>query len=413
MEKKLHYQLYNDGNCGLCNLIMSVETAILMAELTGRTLYIYHNQPIFNSDRGECIQDIFPDVKATFRRGDVANYLEGDFVRMPEFIGNVFYYDYYEPDPLIKRDWSCVPGEEFRDGRVPWNLAAANSIENLITASHQTLSQYYYQVFVKPELRIGLYKKVADSFSGVSVSIVNHTHTIKKSVASRLNMDGSFDCLHVRRGDYLQVAGTRGGQLAISDMLDVIRANKSDGVKSVLVLTDETDQSYFASLGAVYDLVHFAPVSDQLSPIEQAVAEMWAATYAVSFVGTMYSTMSGYINQLRREEGKGKTFRYLYSQHPSITLTAHGELPELPFGRYEWNRLALSDDLRASNNWWHRWSGCVADDRFRDKPVCILPDGVSSNVVEYLRTAATSAADFHQQENRYTSVITGKDGVMG
>jgi hypothetical protein len=140
--------------------------------------------------------------------------------------------------------------------------------------------------------------------------------------------DGSFDTIHVRRGDFQFQA-----MWVSADQIYELNARKmiEDG-RTIFVATDEKDRSFFASLAKhhrLYFLDDFVHLLGGLDSHFLGMVDQLVAAKGETFIGTYYSTFSGYINRLRGyhaqyrkpagwEEGIVDSYYYAPQSHASI-----------------------------------------------------------------------------------------------
>jgi len=111
------------------------------------------------------------------------------------------------------------------------------------------------------------------------------------------NPDGLFDTMHIRRGDF-QFKTTR-------MPAEEIYANSKDVLKEKSVLyisTDERNKTFFKPFAEHYDvcfLDEFQHLFKRLNTNYYGMLEQLIASKGRVFVGTMFSTFTGFINRMR------------------------------------------------------------------------------------------------------------------
>ncbi len=299
----LHFVLYNRGHAGMCNILMSVQNALIIAKLTNREqIVFYSDSHVFNSGKKLGIFDFF-DVKYKFSVKPLSEYPE-NIASLPDFSDCCFY----------KHD---RPNPSFINGRQAVDLNSFAAFENIGT-NEVTLGYYAYLFFLKGELKDKL------------VDFIKEAITPKqKYLGSALKIKqkfGSYQSIHLRRGDYLSVPGTRNAVVTWEEMLPNISPLLDKGIP-VLMHTDEADEAYFQPMvEAGYTLYFFEKeLLSDLDDAEKGLISLLVAAHADRFMGTMISTFTGIIQQYRRQHGDYSPFKYLYSQIASVKLRA-GEI---------------------------------------------------------------------------------------
>lgn len=114
------------------------------------------------------------------------------------------------------------------------------------------------------------------------------------------NPTGSFDTMHVRRGDFISFykqTVQSGEQLYDNHVKQVIAENRT-----IYIATDEQDKKYFETLSKhnkLYYLEDFKDLLNDLDPNYYGMLDQLIASTGDIFIGTFYSTFSGFINRLR------------------------------------------------------------------------------------------------------------------
>lgn len=182
--------------------------------------------------------------------------------------------------------------------------------------------QLWEHRFVRDHLRY------IDELQCAAARVVGAVREIAKKNAD--NPNGEFDTMHIRRGDF-QYKKTRleGGEL--------YKISK-DWIpkKSVLyIATDERDKKFFEPFKKHYDvyfLDDFKHLFKGLNTNYYGMLDQLIASRGRTFVGTYYSTFTGYINRMRgyhadqdklegHELGKIKSYYFTNSQTAMIDFT--------------------------------------------------------------------------------------------
>lgn len=337
-DRQLHFHAYDGGHVGMCNVLMSVELALVAGMLTQRLPFIYAQQPIFNSDKKLYLDDLFDVDGAVFRREPL------------EPKGRVL------PDHL---QYACItngrpPSTDFLCGRTKVvDLRDYWDAERISTADCKTLGFYSYLFCLTPDE-----KRSADDlirlFVRPKAKYRQHAERIVRDLRSSA---GRFQSIHVRRGDYLKAwYAPAGARMTVRDYLQVLVEHFSKDVP-LLIHTDEEDESFFDDVKRMFRDVRF--VDKELGKHYQDRAEMGLVSLLVAsqsdeFAGTMYSTFSEVIRRYRQQNGMSERFIYLFSQHESVRLTK-GRILEPRVGENRWNRVEMGEQLHCMNFWWREW----------------------------------------------------------
>lgn len=142
--------------------------------------------------------------------------------------------------------------------------------------------------FVRDHLRY------VDEIQCAAARVVEQLHLKAKANG---NPDGIFYTMHVRRGDF-QYKDTR-------VEADVIFANSRRFLEpnaTIYIATDEKDKQFFDIFRKNYDAYFLYDFKDEVSTLNHnffGMLDQLIASRGKVFVGTFYSTFTGYINRLR------------------------------------------------------------------------------------------------------------------
>jgi GDP-fucose protein O-fucosyltransferase len=155
---------------------------------------------------------------------------------------------------------------------------------------------------------------------------------------------GSFDTMHIRRSDFKKLP-TYDEQ---KDGAERIAADKYFADQRVVyIATDERDKTWFEPLRKHYRLVFLEDFSHLIRGVDPnylGMIEQLVCAKGDKFVGTYYSTFSGYINRVRG-----------YHALKSKTSDAQkGILNSEYVGQDGYFRTALKTYMSASRDFWHR-----------------------------------------------------------
>jgi len=111
------------------------------------------------------------------------------------------------------------------------------------------------------------------------------------------NVDGLFDSMHVRRGDF-QYKKTR---LSAEELYKKSSNELTDG-STLFIATDERNKSFFKPLAEKYDVCFLDDFKDEIVTMNSnyfGMLDQLVASKGRVFFGTWFSTLSGYINRMR------------------------------------------------------------------------------------------------------------------
>lgn len=158
------------------------------------------------------------------------------------------------------------------------------------------LEDWRHDVWLKRFVRDHL--RYVDDIQCAAARVVAKLHEYAHDPQS--NPTGSYDTMHVRRGDFIsfykQTVQT-GEQLYENHVKPIILENRT-----IYIATDEQDKKYFETLGQhnkLYYLDDFKDLLNGLDPNYYGMLDQLIASTGDVFVGTFYSTFSGFINRLR------------------------------------------------------------------------------------------------------------------
>jgi hypothetical protein len=382
----LHYILYNRGNAGMCNILTSVQNALIIAKLTNREEIIFYTDTHFyNSSKKLGIFDLY-DVNYKFSVRPMAEYPE-NLAALPDFSDCCFY----------KQD---TPNLYFQNNRQSSDLDSFAALENFGT-SEVTLGYYSYLFYFKSTQKDEIVEFVKEAIRPKQ-KYLEESQKIKQKY-------GSYQSIHMRRGDYLSIPGTRNQVVTWDEMMENISPVLTKDVP-VLIHSDETDEAYFqAMIAAGYTLCFFEKdLPADLDDVEKGLVSLLVATQADCFMGTMISTFTGIIQQVRRQYGDYTPFKYLYSQLEIIKLKA-GEINDTSGYAWgnTWNRLELPDNFRKTLFFFMEYPECYPNKAFTfDYAVKVFPEFLSTMEIEELTKAFEfDITDYDAKQKRNRTIL--------
>ncbi|MGE3520396.1 MAG: hypothetical protein AB7J63_15735, partial [Vicinamibacterales bacterium] len=232
---------------------------------------------------------------------------------------------------------------------------------------------------------------------------------------------GTFNAVHVRRGDFKQTYGVTTRDRRPEDAIEAMDHHFSrDDV--LLILTDERHDPFFEEIRRAYprslfvdDLILGEHAADfaQL-PCRDSIAiaflSQLIAADAKDFVGTMTSTFTALIQRYRGNRGTGRDFKFLWNELPDegvrLERGSHAPSDCVPMergvmleqfdGPYSWNRV----NQRINPAWMREWP-----EAFLSPPATFVSfDGDQVEIV--VPTLEVREAI----ESRFQPMITGRGG---
>jgi hypothetical protein len=322
----LKFDIYEGGHIGFFNGLMSVELGVALSVLSDRRLLL--NVPphaIFNSEKRLNLLDLvelfFPHHAGCFAA------LEGE---------------------LLPDLHSCRIGAA--------DLLQFDQATVLSTRNSHTLGYYSYVLPFDERVIYACNNLIAvkEPYRRAASSIVNELR----------RQHGRFASVHVRRADFVNVHNQ-----TATVRPEEMRYNISCHVPPdcfLLIHSDEMDPAYFGPILDFFPrhcLIDVALFRDfhphTLDAAEIGVVSALVASHSDIFLGTMFSTFTGYIQRKRLLNGKNGGFLYLYNQRPDSLAFRDGEILESGISGPTWERIEMSNDLKSICFWWREWPESV------------------------------------------------------
>jgi hypothetical protein len=318
----LKFDLYNGGHVGFFNNLMSLELAVGLSVLSNRRLLFSEpRHGIYNSEKRLKLFDLvdlfYPHQIGRF--GSLRSAL------LPDLHGA----------RLVSAD-----------------LLERHDAAIIATCNDSTLGYYSYTL----------------PFDERIVYACNHLIVIKEQyrriarfIAGQLQKQhGRFASVHIRRADFLrdhdQSATVTGDEICYN-----IRCHVPPGCL-LLVHSDEPDEKYFRPILECFPnhMMIDSVLCRELLPNTFDSAEIGLISALVAaesdiFLGTMFSTFTGYIQRRRLLNGKPGGFLYLYNQRPECLAFQDGRILETGTTGPTWERISMSDELKSICFWWREW----------------------------------------------------------
>jgi len=120
---------------------------------------------------------------------------------------------------------------------------------------------------------------------------------IRDKAVENGNADGDFDTFHIRRGDFQYKDTRQDAPVLLSNIQDKIPDNST-----IYIATDERKKEFFEPFKQrynIYFLDDFKHLIEGLNTNYYGMLDQLIASRGRTFVGTFYSTFTGYINRMR------------------------------------------------------------------------------------------------------------------
>ena len=321
----MNYHLYCNGNIGCCNAKMSAENALILALLSNQNINFIHSGYLFNSEKKLTIFDLY-DVNY--------NVVHNQFIQTE----NILPYDLH--NTVIYKN--KIPDMEFINDRT--KIINLNDYKTFSTKNTDTLGFYSY-IFC-------LDKKEKHQVEEFLKNTITPKWKYEKVALEILKELPSFNCINVRRGDYLYIPNNKNNQIEVKHFLPVLEYHFDN--KPLLVVSDETDKSYFKLLESKYQVKYIQDlIKGDFDTAERGLIAMIVASYSSNFIGTLKSTFSAMIQRMRKQNGYLEDYKFLYSQDDNLILE-NGKMLE-KVGKYAWNKVYLPQNLKEINFWIREW----------------------------------------------------------
>lgn len=396
--KTLHYDIYNNGNVGMCNILMSIENALIIAKLTNRDKIIfYQDLLIFNSFKKLFIQDLF-DIKFNIEfRNTIQNLKEKTLLY--DFYSSVFYYKEKLDNEFLNGRTNLVDLKEYED------------IEDIYTLNDKTLSFYSYLFY------FGNKKEEIHEFIKDSIKLkIKYFNIANHYIEEQKRIYGGYNCIAVRRGDYLVILGNKNKEVTVSDFLLILQKNFNEE-KLLLVISDENNLEYFSLLKLHYkNIFHLKSILSGLSldDSEIGLIKLLIGSQSDNFVGTMKSTYTAYIQRYRLYNGLKEDFKYLYTQFDDLQLNEYGRIRENLFGLYTWNRYSLVDSTKQIFFWIKEWDECYKKLNELEQSLRVLLNYLTQEQCDFIKSFVDEKGgnEFFNDSNRNRAILQWENTII-
>jgi hypothetical protein len=139
--------------------------------------------------------------------------------------------------------------------------------------------------------------RFSDIIQCAAARIVEGIREIAMNAANGTNPNGGFDTMHVRREDFKGLDTYRDGIIQPHEMIEFLEPQRI-----VYIATDERDKSFFKILHQYHTILFlhdFDHLIEGIDPNYYGMIEQLVCAKGDKFIGTYYSTFTGYINRVR------------------------------------------------------------------------------------------------------------------
>jgi hypothetical protein len=313
---KLHFQIYQNGHIGMCNILMSIENGLILGKLLDREVIFYHGAKLFNSEKNLRIDDLFDFKNCSFVVGNPPDNIPA------------FHHDFHGTVITWLDD---LPTPEFNNNRSKTIvLDDYLPYPEIRTKDSNTLAFYSYLFNIKGKKDLAWYLK----------ECIQPKEKYHDEIDRLINKYSPFVSLNVRRGDYLYIKGMKNVSMTQDHYLSIVNYNWD--FQTILIHTDEKDPSVFDKIS---NILIQNEISDEFDSAEKGLISMFIALASEDFIGTHYSTFSAMIQRWRLREGKNEEFKYLYSQEEGVRLDEYGRMIDNGYPAPTWGRVNQKQDI--------------------------------------------------------------------
>ncbi len=240
---------------------------------------------------------------------------------------------------------------------VPADFLERDDAPILATCNDSTLGYYSYT--------LPFDERVVYACNQLIVIKEQYRRLARWIAANLQKQHGRFASVHIRRADFL-LDHDRSEAVTADEICHNIRCHVPPGCL-LLIHSDEKDGEYFRPILDCFPnyLMIDAALFRELFPHTFDAAEIGLISALVAaesdiFLGTMFSTFTGYIQRRRLLNGKAGGFLYLYNQRPECLAFQDGRILETGMSGPTWERINMSDELKSIGFWWREWPESIS-----------------------------------------------------
>jgi hypothetical protein len=388
--KYLDFTLYLRGNCGLSNLMMSMELGVVASFLLDRVLVLEGNvSPPANlvSYLGMNV-DHRPRSRVT------------DLVELPVPWLDAWQTDYDPAQAVVMCRGHAM------DAVFPWPdtgdppsadlLRFARGRRRIVRQTEASRAAPVVRLFPRPAAGTSMENfSFYSYFFYLDAPTRSAVHALLRrmrprapyvKLAGQVSASlGRFNAVHVRRGDFKETFGVTTRDRSAAEAIRVLDESFAQD-DTLVILTDERNDPFFGEITAHfcnsifvdhYILEHFHDEFFDLpyhDGIALAYLSQLVAADAVDFVGTMTSTFTSMVQRYRGNRGRVELFKFLWNEIPDpayevtlrgshppsacVPLHPDGRLVEQFAGPYSWLRY----NERINPAWQREWPESFLED---------------------------------------------------
>ena len=188
----------------------------------------------------------------------------------------------------------CVYGDRLQKVPVIHFMGDNNSGARLLTHFYVFLffENYHQDLWIKRFVRDHL--RYIDEIQCAAARVV---HQVRTKAIENGNPDGIYDSFHIRRGDFQYKETRIDANQIYENVKDVLVKNST-----IFIATDERDLTFFEPLRQHYHVYFLHDFQDVLSDLNKnfyGMLDQRIASRGQTFVGSYFSTFTGYINRMR------------------------------------------------------------------------------------------------------------------
>jgi hypothetical protein len=323
------YISFSTHQAGLINILMSLEVALALSEITGRTLIIPPNFWCFDVSEGFGKEHFVDILKFLNKESIYSNFNCIDFYDVPEFselfskiekketseciysyTGNIencindlkkitFAENCRLADTQIVLFCGQIESDldfsKFCGKRT--EIINLNFDEKFLHFEANLFAQYWYSIYPGNSFKRNQLKQKINSCLLYDSKFLD----ISKKVYDIL---GPYDSVHIRRTDFLDLKSEDISSVSTPEKLLFSIKYLFKENKPLYISTDEKDLKFFDKLGTHKNIYFFSDFYDCYQGLDKSIIEQLICVNSELFYGTYQSTYSKRINILRGYQNK-------------------------------------------------------------------------------------------------------------